>query len=138
MASKPETSFIAGVHRKLPSAQTPYREKMHNPYRGGTWDVWYSGDKHDLWVEYKFLPSVPQRGIVDAKRVGLSPLQIDWGNGRYEEGRNLAVIVGCPAGGIILRDLEWIDGIAPEEFKARLVPKPALANWIVQQTLIGQ
>jgi hypothetical protein len=45
--------------------------KNNNPYNSGIPDVWYSADLSDMWVEYKFLPSVPQRGIVDAKRIGL-------------------------------------------------------------------
>lgn len=109
--------------------------KNHNPYVGGVPDVWYSANLRDLWVEYKFLPSVPQRGIVDAKRIGLTALQGAWLASRYKEGRNVAVIVGTPSGGVIMRDLEWEKGLSPEHFKARIQPRPAIANWIAQQTL---
>lgn len=135
MPAKPETNFTAGVHKYLPSVTLLHREKMSNPYRGGTVDIWYSGVKSDLWVEYKFLPSVPQRGIVDAKRLGLSALQAAWLAGRHKEGRNVAMIVGCPSGGVIMRDREWEEGISPEQFKARIQPRPNLAAWIAQQTL---
>jgi hypothetical protein len=109
--------------------------KNNNSYTSGIPDVWYSADLCDIWVEYKFLPSVPQRGIVDGKRIGLTVLQASWLAGRYKEGRNVAVIVGVPSGGVIMRNLEWVEGISPAEFTARIQPRPAIANWITQQTL---
>lgn len=109
---------------------------MNNPYRGGTADVWYSGRKADLWSEYKFLPRLPQRGIIDAKRIDLTALQLDWLRGRYEEGRNVCVIVGCPSGGVILRDLEWEVGITPAEFTDRLASRVEIAGWIMHETLV--
>lgn len=124
---------MEGVHKHLP--REVYRMKNHNPYVGGVPDVWYSAHPRDLWVEYKFAPSVPQRGVVDAKRINLSTLQSDWLAKRHTEGRNVAVIVGVPAGGVIMRDLEWEVGLSPTEFKARIQPRPAIANWITQQTL---
>lgn len=132
MASKPESNFRLKVERDLPRAL--HREKMNNPYRGGTADCWYSGHRGDLWVEYKFLPQLPQRGIIDAKRMGLTALQLQWLRGRYEEGRNVSVIVGCPTGGVIMRGLEWEAGIAAEVFAQRVVSAKELAQWITQQT----
>jgi hypothetical protein len=81
MARKPENTFIASVHKHL---QCTYFEKMNNPYRSGTPDVWYSGDKSDLWAEYKFIQSIPVK--VDV-RLDLSELQKLWLRRRYEEGR---------------------------------------------------
>lgn len=124
---------MEGVHKHLP--REVYRMKNRNPYVGGVPDVWYSAHPRDLWVEYKFVPSVPQRGVVDAKRINLSTLQSDWLAKRHTEGRNVAVIVGVPAGGVIMRDLEWEVGLSPTEFKARIQPRPAIAAWIAQQTL---
>ena len=135
MAVKPENQFVSGVHKYLPSVRVLHREKMNNPYRGGTADWWYSGSLSDFWIEYKFLPRVPQRGIIDAKRIGLTVLQVDWLRGRYEEGRKVGVIVGCPAGGVIMLDLEWEKGIDVAQFNARIIERSALASWIMQQTL---
>jgi hypothetical protein len=113
---------------------------MNNPYSSGTPDVWYSG-KHDLWVEYKFLPTVPQTAIVhltpDKVRTSkmLSVLQEKWLNERYEEGRNVAVIIGCARiGGVILRDQEWMKRFTASEFRERLVPRKAIAQWITEET----
>ena len=132
MAVKPESQFISGVHKYLASARVLHREKMNNPYRSGTADVWYSAKKNDLWIEYKFLPRVPQRGVVTP---ALSEIQKLWLAGRYEEGRNVGVIVGCPAGGVILRDLEWENPILPSVFNQMIRTREELAAWITQQVL---
>lgn len=136
MASTPENKFIASVHRHLPvGRQDPYWLKNNNDYTGGIWDCWYSGRERDLWIEYKFitLPKRPKTAIVP----DLSALQIDWGKGRYEEGRNLAVIVGCAEGGIILRDRHWEHPITAEAFRAALLDRKAIAQWIIQTTMEG-
>ena len=137
LGAKPETQFVKGVHSHLPPPSKLYREKMNNPYRGGTADQWYSAKK-DLWVEYKFLPTVPQRGVVhlckiDVKSPDLSVLQQRWLRGRYEEGRNVAVIVGCPSGGVILQDLEWEKAMSAAEFRGRIMSRQDLAHWIMHQ-----
>jgi hypothetical protein len=124
MACKPENTFITGVHRHLP--RTVYAEKMANPYRGGTPDVWYSGPVADLWIEYKYLPKLPKQQVTPA----LSALQTQWLAKRRSEGRNLAVIVGCPDGGVVFRDQEWEHALPTPQFQARLLPRPALAAWI--------
>lgn len=132
MASKPETNFRLKIEKRLP--RMLHREKMNNPYRGGTADSWYSGRGGDLWVEYKFLPRVPQRGIIDAKRMDLTALQQQWLRGRYEEGRNVAVICGTLVGGVIMRDLEWEVGLTVDQFNGRTVKIDDLSYWITQQT----
>lgn len=131
MAKKPETTFIESVHRHLPA--NIHREKMNNPYSSGTADVWYSGCKNDLWLEYKFLPRVPQRGIVDPAKL-LSALQVRWLNGRYDEGRTVGVCIGCPDGGIILRYREWGHEILAKDFVDRLCSRKDLAFQIEQIT----
>lgn len=128
----PETNFRRRIERRLPRAL--HREKMANPYLGGTADAWYSGKKGDLWIEYKFLSSVPQRGIITAKRLGLTPLQLEWLNGRYEEGRNVAVVVGIPGGGIILRDLLWAKETPVDVFVSWAITDAGITQWIVHKT----
>lgn len=107
---------------------------MSNPYSSGTPDVWYSGNKADLWIEYKFLPTVPQTAIIDPLKL-LSVLQANWLNGRYEEGRNVAVVIGCARiGGVILRDQEWMHSYTAQMFRDRLVPRKVIAQWIAEVT----
>ena len=83
MGRGPENRFIASIHRLLPNEL--HAEKMHNPYRGGTFDVWYSGNKADIWVEYKYDDN------------WLSPLQAKWGRGRHAEGRKAIESWGATA-----------------------------------------
>lgn len=128
--AKPETRFIDSVHRLFSDKKTPHREKTNNPYRKGTFDVWYSGVAGDLWVEYKYLPKDPQ--IIRANEL-MTQHQLDWGEDRYMEGRNVAVIIGFPAGGVILRNLSWCYPIS--EFVA--VDRRLIADWIMQETLIA-
>jgi hypothetical protein len=129
MSTKPETTFYRNVHSHLPRAL--HREKMSNPYQGGTWDCWYSGAR-DLWVEYKFVV-LPKR---DATLVqpGLSSLQLAWGEGRLAEGRTLAVIIGCREGGVILVDGDWECPLTCAQFKAKLLTRRQIAEWITVAT----
>ncbi len=132
MARKPENVFRDGVHRYLVKGKT-HHEKMNNPYSSGTPDDWYSGNKADLWVEYKFLPRTPQTAIVKPFEL-LSKLQLDWIEGRYSEGRTVAVVIGCPDGGIILRDQEWLWEYTSQMFRDRLLPRKVIAQWITDTT----
>jgi len=129
MAAKPETTFYIGVHKHLPAGL--HREKMHNPYRGGTWDFWFSG-RNTLWVEYKFVV-LPKREatMVD---VTLSSLQLDWGSRRFDEGRTLAVIVGCKEGGVVLENRDWDRPLPCADFRKQLRSRAEIARWIAHTT----
>lgn len=132
MSVKPESSFIKKVHGKLPAVV--YREKTHNAYRGGTPDVYYSAPASELWVEYKYIARIPVRANVVPD---LSALQQLWLKGRYAEGRNVAVIVGCPDGGVIYQHEEWLTPLVPEDFRGRLQSVDDLAKWITAFTCGG-
>lgn len=86
MASKPENNFINSVHRKLDARI--YREKMYNPYRSGTPDVFYSGVRASLWIEYKYRV---RAAIPESLKSLLSKQQELWITGRLEENRNVWV-----------------------------------------------
>lgn len=139
--STPENSFRNAVNVKI--SPKVHREKMHNPYRGGTFDQWYSGISGDLWVEYKWLPKIPKKGIVLPK---LSSLQNLWGTGRALEGRQVYVVIGTPEGGVVFEVYErnyfsfypgWATGISIEVFRTLLKSKQELADWITIQALGG-
>lgn len=128
MPRKPETNFLNGVHGYLPVAV--YRMKNHNDYVGGIPDVWYSGNRNDLWVEYKYLPiQQPRTNVLP----DLSPKQLHWIKSRRSEGRNVWVIVGYKRGGVIYTDLDDIEfGISPGDFLHRTVSRRDLAQAIEQ------
>lgn len=128
---KPENTFIGSVHKFLPKEL--HAEKMNNPYRSGCADVWYSGKKGDLWVEYKFIPKLPVKS--DTLKVDLSPLQLKWLRERFSEGRSVFVIVGSPLGGVILSGLAWENPILIAEYHKKTQTRQALAAWIASLTI---
>ena len=130
MAAKPENTFIGAVHKHVPPEV--YRMKTNNPYIAGIPDCYYSGNKGELWVEYKFIPKIPLRANVQAN---LSALQLHWLRGRASEGRNVAVVIGGPEGGLVLHNPKlWGIEIAPAEFRDFLVSRASVADWIALQT----
>lgn len=128
MSAKPEGTFTRGVHKYLPS--DVYFMKNNNPYLGGPADCWYSAKRADLWVEYKYIPKVPVTADVVPN---LSALQTEWLRGRHKEGRNVAVIVGCPDGGVVLRNLKWEKPIPRAEFVRSIQTRAELAAWIYNE-----
>lgn len=136
MAAKPETNFSNAVRASLPDGI--YSMKNSNDYTSGIPDLWFSGKGGDLWVEMKFVPKLPKRVPIRPYEL-LSHLQRKWLRERYEEGRNVAVIIGCKRKsrleGIVLRDLAWEKDIAPEDYDALILSKSKLASFIQEQVL---
>lgn len=131
MAKGPENTFIASVHRHLPDGL--YWMKNHNQYVGGIADVWYSGPKGDLWVEYKFI-TVPKRDdtLID---FGLSELQKEWLSARYREGRNVVVIVGSKEGGVMwTTPAAWENKCTAATFRELSTSRSGLADFITRRT----
>ena len=136
MSSKPETTFINSVHKLLPPEL--HREKMYNPFRGGTADCWYSGRANDLWIEYKYLDSLPVRAGVDlvhGKNPTLTLLQQAWLLGRWDEGRNVWVVVGCAKGGVVMDGPSWNTPWLAKDFRDAIVDRRALARKITNFTM---
>jgi hypothetical protein len=137
MSSGPETRFTASVHRLLPPENVFHREKMANPYRGGTADSWYSGNLSDLWVEWKFIEipklSTTMIDLVGGKKPTISMLQQDWLEYRYKEGRHVAVIVGSKTGGVIFdTPAQWMTPINTATFYKWLVSRNEIAQYILE------
>lgn len=134
MGSKPETRYYQAVHRLLPNDL--YREKMMNPYRGGTPDVWYSGCADDLWAEYKYVARVPQKNPVHVRKL-LSELQLLWLRERTKEGRNVVVILGTPVGAWVYEHLRWeTEVVTHEKLKNEGLDKREVANYIRRRTML--
>ena len=134
--SKPETRYYTAVHKLLPPLSELHREKMHNIYRGGTADVWYSGTLDDLWVEYKWIAVLPKKAPVCLERE-LSPLQQRWLTGRHEEGRNVAVILGTPEGAWVCEGVAWKEPIIPDAIRTIGITKQNVADYIKKRTTIN-
>lgn len=134
MAAKPETTFIASVHKHLPP--TLYRVKNNNEYTAGIADVWYSGVR-DLWVEYKFIV-VPKRpdtviDLITGKNPAISHLQQEWLRSRHEEGRSVGVIVGSKDGGVWFPGLTWDATYPAKKFLSLLQTRKDLAGTIEKE-----
>jgi len=134
--SKPETRYYTAVHKLLPPLSELHREKMHNIYRGGTADVWYSGKLDDLWVEYKWLAALPKKAPVCLDKL-LSPLQQQWLTGRHEEGRNIVVILGTPEGAWVFEGASWKEPLNPDAIRTDGLTKRKVAEYIKKRTCLN-
>lgn len=128
MSTKPENQFISGIHAHLKDV---YHEKMNNPFRSGTADVWYSGLNGDVWIEYKYIPLIPKSAHI---RPAISERQRAWLLDRFTEGRTVYVVVGCPEGGVVIAPQHFGSAYGPEEFRQRLLSRKQLAEWIREHT----
>jgi hypothetical protein len=103
---------------------------MNNPYRSGTADTWYSGDRGDMWVEYKYIPKIPKTARIVPD---LSERQKYWLVNRLAEGRNIIVVVGSPDGAVVIPPERWETGVTPAEYLMHLQSRQGLATWIRSQ-----
>lgn len=106
-----EAQYTASIKKLLPP--TVYALKLSLPYTAGVADSWYSGPARDLWVEWKYLQTVPP--TVDCRKLCTS-LQQAWLRDRHREGRNVAVIVGAKIGAVWFHGLDWENPLARDEF----------------------
>lgn len=113
---KPESTLIKHVHNLL--HPDVYREKMFNPMRGGTPDCYYMGYADDLWVEYKWVKKL-------GPKPAISPLQAAWLIRAWDRGRRPWVVVGSPAGCVVLRE--------PQLWLARVTDQPISRNQLAQE-----
>lgn len=126
MAQKRENVFIKRVHRHLPKSIVP--EKTNNPYRAGPADViYYAPEARLLLVEYKWMPSVPSELCVPRIST-FTRLQQEWLKARHAQGFNVALIIGCPGGGLVYPGVSWEAVIEPA-----IVPFEDVVAWIIQQ-----
>ena len=120
-----ESTFTRSVNKKLP--RTVYAWKVNARYAPGVPDCWYSGPHGDLWVEWKYLPKMPK-----THKPKLSELQRNWLNTRYDEGRNVLVLVGSPQGIAIFEDRAWND----KQTIGQLYSRDEIATWMTNKLCV--
>jgi hypothetical protein len=127
-----EHSYIRSIHDRLrKKAPTIYIWKINDAFQGGVADAYYSG-RSDIWIEYKFVKSLPKR--VDTRiDPGLSLLQQKWLRDRNAEGRRVCVIIGSPEGSLILPGIDWDREISMADFISHAVEKTEVVAYIEQQ-----
>lgn len=127
-----EHSFVRSIHRKLPGEI--YTWKINDNYAGGVADAYYSSDGGDLWIEYKYLKTLPAKGSTEIE-IGLSGNQKIWLGGRFKEGRVVAVVVGSPEGNLILQHPDdWLRKIPKHEFISKAIETPEIVSYITRIT----
>ena len=95
-----ERAFKAKLRAKF--KQHCYIQSMSSLGTAGTPDLWLSGKK-DLWLEVKYDETT--KGPITPK---LTALQKQWLNNRFDDGRQVIVIVGTsPNEAIIYRHRSW-------------------------------
>lgn len=130
MPQQPEKRFESSVNKHVGSAV--HHEAMGTGFSAGTPDRWYDGPARDLWVEYKFYPTIPSNLDLTKK---LTPLQQRWLNRASGNGRNVAVICGFPGGkGIILPDLSWHQTQTKNWLLSNFISVKEVAYWITEFT----
>lgn len=127
MSRKPESVFRSNVNRQLRDVfkQSNVGSMMA---LSGVPDQYYDGPFHDLWVEYKFNPTMPRNGIVVGN---YSALQLHWMKRRYENSvpdPNIVGIVGLPKGLACIQFTpdEWTSGTPA----TTAMPISEVACWI--------
>lgn len=127
-----EHSFIRSIHHRLP--KDIYAWKINDNYQGGVADAYYSRrGGGDIWIEYKYIPALPKRPHT-LVQFGLSELQKIWLRERNLDGRTVAVVVGSPAGSLILPGTAWEENVTSEDFIRNAVDTAGVVAYIVERT----
>jgi len=117
-----ESGFTRAVNAKLP--EDIYSLKLSERFSAGVPDCYYSGAS-DLWIEFKFYAN----GLPANVKPKLSALQRKWLNERYDQGRNVHVVVGSPTDCLIYSDKSW----NKPKPKNQSVSRADLIEWITNQ-----
>jgi hypothetical protein len=97
-----ENTFWKSLRKKL--VPRVYALKLNLRFAAGVPDVYLSGMEQDLWMENKYLQTLPP--VVDPTKL-LSTLQQEWLVRRYEEGRRVGVLIGSSDGHLYFHGLSW-------------------------------
>jgi hypothetical protein len=74
-----------------------------------------------MWIEWKFVHVMPKR-----HKPKLSKLQATWLNARYDQGQNVAVLVGSLEGTAIYLNKSWTS----QQKVGKLYDRQQIADWI--------
>lgn len=90
--------------------------KLNLRFMAGVPDVWLSGTERDLWLELKYMKSLPP--LISPEKL-LTTLQQLWLLDRYAEGRSVAVLIGSSEGHVLFHELSWKTSLTRETFMER-------------------
>jgi hypothetical protein len=125
----PEGKFIRRVGRLLPS--DIHSEGMANPYRGGTPDRYYEGNRNCLWAEYKYAKAVPAHWCASGHITGLQKLWIARAQKNHVP---VCVIAGFGSHAVVfVKSIHeyWDVPYTREEIKELMLPIDDVAAFII-------
>jgi len=131
-----ENGFWQSVRKKLAPKGKParcYALKNQAGYVGGIPDCWLSGLECDLWMENKYLQTLPP--VVDPTKL-LSPLQKQWLLRRHAEGRLVGVLIGSAEGHLFFSSLSWLSPVTRETFREKMKKTSEIADQLVE--IVGE
>jgi hypothetical protein len=99
-------------------------------------DVYYEGTKGILWIEYKYLKTLPKKDTTSIKS-GLSELQTQWLNRAIKHGQPAAVVIGHEGTCNILNNKQWTVPLNKQQYIQQAVNVRCLIQYIIQQTVNG-
>lgn len=135
-----ESQYTSALHKKLPPSI--YKWKINDNFAGGVPDAFYRSLATPfglpLWVEYKFLKSLPKLETTVIKPK-LSAQQLVWLQQAVSSGEQALVIVGVEdqkrgkqTAGFIMVKNEWTNGIQTQDASRRLRSMDELARIITE------
>ena len=137
-----ESQYTTNINKRLPAGI--YSWKINDNFAGGVPDAFYrslGGTGKPVWVEYKFLKSLPKRESTLIKP-NLSTQQLLWLEMAIKAGEQAIVIVGVESekigrqvGGFIVHPTEWRVGITASEAKSRLQSYDQVGEFIHSITI---
>jgi hypothetical protein len=113
-----------------------YRWKIHDKFTGGVPDAYYEGPKGFLWVEYKYIKTLPKRASTPIK-IGLSALQTQWLNRATNNDIPCIVVVGNNNHCLVLRNKRWTYPISTDYYELCKVSNKDLAM-LISDRVTGQ
>lgn len=128
-----EHSFIRSIHKAL--HPDVYKWKIHDTYTGGVPDAMYAGPAGVLFVEYKYVKTLPKRDDTIIRH-SLSALQIAWLE-RMSQSVSVALVVGV-ADTAIIRDCDFSTNISKMQYIEENITRKAVADYIYKVTHVGK
>lgn len=128
-----EHSFVRSIHNAL--HPDVYKWKIHDTYTGGVPDAMYAGPAGVLFVEYKYVKSLPKRDDTIIRH-SLSPLQEQWLT-RMSDSTLVALVLGCEDKALIILD-DFSANICKSRYVEEAIPRRQVAQWIYESTHSGR
>jgi hypothetical protein len=122
-----ENGFWQSLRKKL--VPRIYAMKNQAGYVGGIPDCWLSGSQGDLWMENKYMQTVPP--IVDPTKL-LSVLQQQWLIRRHAEGRSVGVLIGSVEGHLFFPALSWQSPVSRGTFISQAKKTAEIAEELIE------